>query len=91
MPHWNLSLAHVFYETLAGTTSKDGGGRKMAVSEVVAAYRLRSAQCIEIAQRSQDLETKLALLAMAQTWLTLADRAIKNSETVLARETPTRS
>ena len=61
----------------------------MAVSEVVAAYRLHSARCTEIAQRSRDLETKLALLTMAQAWLTLADQAIKNSETALVYEMPT--
>jgi hypothetical protein len=61
----------------------------MGVSQVVAAYRLHSAQCTEIAQRSQDPEIKLALLTMAQAWLMLADQAIKNSETVLVYETPT--
>jgi hypothetical protein len=61
----------------------------MAVSELVAAYRLHSAQCTEIAQRSQDPGTKLTLLTMAQAWLTLADKAMKNSETVLVYETPT--
>lgn len=47
-----------------------------------AAYRL-NATCVEIAQRSSELETKLALLKMAQSWLTRAEQAIKNSETVL--------
>jgi len=61
----------------------------MAVNELVAAYRLHSAQCTEIAQRSRDPEIKLALLTMAQSWLTLADQAMKNSETVLVYETPT--
>jgi len=61
----------------------------MAVSGVVAAYRLHAAQCTEIAQRSRDLETKLALLTMAQAWLTLADRALKNSETIREYEMPT--
>jgi len=61
----------------------------MAVSELVAAYRLHSAQCTEIARRSRDPEIKLALLTMAQAWLTLADQAMKNSETVLVYETPT--
>jgi hypothetical protein len=27
VPHWNLSPAHVFYETLTGTVSKDGWGK----------------------------------------------------------------
>jgi hypothetical protein len=59
----------------------------MAASEFVAAYRLHSAQCTEIARRSQDPEIKLALLALAQSWLTLAEQAIKNSQTVLVYET----
>jgi len=60
----------------------------MGARELVAAYRLHSAQCTEIAQRSRDPEIKLTLLTMAQAWLTLADQAIKNSETVLVYETP---
>jgi hypothetical protein len=59
----------------------------MAASELVAAYRLHSARCTEIAQRSQDPEIKLALLTLAQSWLALAEQAIKNSETVLVYET----
>jgi hypothetical protein len=60
----------------------------MAVSEIVAGYRLHSAQCAEIAQRSHDPEIRLALLTMAQSWLTLAQQAIKNEGTVLVYETP---
>jgi hypothetical protein len=60
----------------------------MAVSEVVAAYRLHSAQCTEIAQRSQDPEIRLALLTLAQSWLTLAEQAVKNGKTILVYETP---
>jgi hypothetical protein len=62
---------------------------KVKVSEAVAAYRLHSAQCAEIAQRSQDPEVKLSLLTMAQAWLMLADQAMKNSETVLVYESRT--
>lgn len=60
----------------------------MAVSELVVAYRLHSAQCAEIAQRSPDPETKLALLNLAQAWLTLAEKAMKNSEVAPVYETP---
>jgi hypothetical protein len=60
----------------------------MSDSEVVAAYRLHAAKCIEIAHRSSDLESKLVLLDMAQSWLALAEQAIKNGETVLVYETP---
>src|SRR5438874_2357101 len=59
---------------------------KMAVSELVAAYRLHSAQCTQIAQRSRDPEIRLALLPMAQSWLKLADQAVRNSETVRSEE-----
>jgi putative IMPACT (imprinted ancient) family translation regulator len=69
-------------------SQKTHGGCKMGARELVAAYRLHSAQCTEIAQRSRDPEIKLTLLTMAQAWLTLADQAIKNSETVLVYETP---
>jgi hypothetical protein len=70
---------------------KTYGDVRMPISEVVAAYRLHSAHCTEIAQRSRDPKMKLALLTMAQAWLTLADQAIKNSETSLVRKTPKRS
>lgn len=61
----------------------------MSGEQAAAAYRLNAATCVEIAQRSSELETKLALLKMAQSWLALAEQAIKNSETVLVYETPT--
>jgi hypothetical protein len=35
-----------------------------------------------------DAEARLALLAMAKSWLALAEQAVKNSETVLVYETP---
>jgi hypothetical protein len=35
-----------------------------------------------------DPESGLSLLAMAQSWLKLAEQAVKNSETVLVYETP---
>jgi hypothetical protein len=60
----------------------------MTVSELVAAYRLHSAQCVKIAHRSADPEIKLALLNMAQSWIALAQQAAKNSEAVLIYETP---
>ena len=83
MPHRNLTLAIAFSETLPLNGSEEAGDVKMAVSEVVAAYRLHSAQCTEIAQRSRDPEIRLALLSMAQSWLKLADQAVRNSEAVL--------
>jgi hypothetical protein len=58
----------------------------MRDSERVAVYRLHAAQCIGIAHRSADLKNRLTLLDMAQSWLALADQAMRNSETVLVRE-----
>jgi hypothetical protein len=54
--------------------------------DVVAAYRLNAAKCVDIAQRSSDFRNKLVLLEMAQVWLLLADQAMKNSETVLSAQ-----
>jgi hypothetical protein len=70
--HWNLSAATAFFDTLCAVRQKTRGGCKMAVNEAAAAYRLHSAQCTKIAQRSRDPEIKLALLSMAQAWLALA-------------------
>jgi hypothetical protein len=61
----------------------------MQPDEMVAKYRLHAAHCIDIAQRIPDASSRLALLAMAQAWLALAELAIKNSETVLVYEAPT--
>jgi hypothetical protein len=60
----------------------------MSSGDVVAAYRLNAAKCIEMAHRAADLESKLVLLDIAQAWLALVEQAIKNSETVLVYETP---
>jgi hypothetical protein len=50
--------------------------------------RLNAAKRIDLAHRSSDPEVKLALLDMAQYWLTLAEQTVKKNETVLAYETP---
>jgi hypothetical protein len=60
----------------------------MNSDELVATYKLHAANCIEIAQRITDPESRLSLLAMAQSWIKLAEQAVKNSETVLVYETP---
>lgn len=46
----------------------------MSVSEVVAAYRLYAAYCIEIAQERVEPDRKLALLTMGQAWARLAEQ-----------------
>ena len=63
-------------------------GSSMYGSDLAAAYRLNAAKCVDVARRSSNLEARRALLVMAQAWLTLAEQAIKNSETVLVYETP---
>jgi hypothetical protein len=45
--------------------------------------RLNAAKRIDLAHRSSDPEIKLALLDMAQYWLTLAEQTVKNNETIL--------
>jgi hypothetical protein len=60
----------------------------MSANDSVARYHLHAAHCTEIALRTSNTENRLALLAMAQSWLALAEQAEKNSETVLVYETP---
>ena len=61
----------------------------MSRSELVSRYRSHAANCLEIAQRLPEPDSKLALLDMAQSWLSLAEQVIKNDETILVYETPT--
>ena len=56
-------------------------------SSDAAAYRLHAAKCIEIAHRSSDPETRLAL-RHASNVAELTEQAMKNNETVLVYETP---
>jgi len=60
----------------------------LSADEFVARYRLHAAHCVELAERISEPENRLALLAMAKSWLALAEQAVKNSETVLVYETP---
>jgi hypothetical protein len=50
-------------------------GVPMLVSEVVATYRRNAANCMALAQEHLDTGRKLALINMAQSWLTLAEHA----------------
>jgi hypothetical protein len=54
-------------------------------------YRLNAEKCLELAQTFNDQERKRIMLRMADAWLTLAEQHLKNSETVLMHETPTRA
>lgn len=60
-----------------------------AVDDLAATYQLHAADCIELAKRTSDSQGRLSLLAMARSWLMLAEQAIKNRETALVYETPT--
>jgi hypothetical protein len=55
---------------------------------VLATYQLHAADRIQIAQGMTDPKSRVSLLAMAQSWLKLAEQAVKNSETTLVYETP---
>jgi hypothetical protein len=58
----------------------------LSTDEAVARYRLHAAHCVELAERIPDAEGRLVLLAMAKSWLALAEQAVKNSETVLVAD-----
>jgi hypothetical protein len=51
-------------------------------------YRVHAAQCIQLAQKTDDPDAKLALLDMARSWLALVNQNDKNSQTTLVYETP---
>jgi hypothetical protein len=51
-------------------------------------YRVHAAQCIQLAQKTDDPDTKLVLIDMARSWLALANQNDKNSQTALVYETP---
>jgi hypothetical protein len=51
----------------------------MASSNPSVFYRLYAAECVEIAQLTQDPARKAKLLTMGQAWLALADQADKNN------------
>jgi hypothetical protein len=51
-------------------------------------YRVHAAQCVLLAQKTDDPESKLALLDIARSWQALANQNDKNSRTALVYETP---
>jgi hypothetical protein len=51
-------------------------------------YRVHVAHCIQLAQKTDDPDAKLALLDMAWSWQALANQNDKNSQTSLVYETP---
>jgi hypothetical protein len=60
----------------------------MSANEFASRYRLHAAHCVERAERISDAEGRLALFAMAQSWLALAEQATKNSETRVSLRDP---
>jgi hypothetical protein len=74
--------------TLAMLSDMVGMGN-MLRSEQADMYRLQAAQCVRLAQKSEDREVKIGLLTMARAWLSLADQHDKNSQNLtLVYETP---
>ncbi len=60
----------------------------MSRTELVTAYRLHAANCVQIAHELSDPDRKIALLNMAQSWVTLAEHADKQTDETLVYETP---
>ncbi len=60
----------------------------MPGKELVAAYRLHAAHCVEISKIVNDPMQKMTLLHMAQTWLRLAEQAeqTSNVENIVAEQ-----
>ena len=51
-------------------------------------YRSNAEKCLALAQRSNDTDSKRALLAMANAWLALAEQVSKKKETTMVLDTP---
>jgi hypothetical protein len=62
-------------------------GTEMSRADVTV-YRQHAAECVEIAQDVSDPVRKIALLNMAQSWLTLAEHSEKQTGETLVYETP---
>jgi hypothetical protein len=57
-------------------------GARESMSDLVEHYRLCAAECCATCSACIGLKQKLALLDMAQSWLALAEQALKNAETI---------
>jgi hypothetical protein len=51
-------------------------------------YRLNAEKCLTLAHKSNDPESKRALLAMANAWLALAEQVGKKNKTVAVPDSP---
>ncbi len=58
------------------------------MTERVERYRRNAEKCLGLSQAFQDVEAKLALLAMANAWLMLAAQREKNIETAPPNKPP---
>ncbi|HWY74036.1 MAG TPA: hypothetical protein VN281_00380 [Verrucomicrobiae bacterium] len=65
-----------------------GRDRQMLRDGQADVYRVHAAQCVLLARKTDDPESKLALLDMARSWQALANQNDKNSQTSLVYETP---
>ena len=54
-------------------------------------YRRQAAECVRLAEQTNDPMTKLTYVGLARAWLGLADLADKNDHTDLVYETPEKS
>jgi hypothetical protein len=53
-------------------------------------FRRHAKVCLEVAQKTDDPESKAALIDMAQSWHALAQTHDKNGQITLVYETPAR-
>ena len=52
-------------------------------------YRLYAVRCVDSVRQVMDVDNKATLLAMAQSWLRLADHADENTQaSIIIYETP---
>jgi hypothetical protein len=52
------------------------------------AYEERAAECVRLAERASDPQSKLALLHMAESWRKIIEHAERNSRNDTTYETP---
>jgi hypothetical protein len=63
-----------------------GGERR--VTERTSWYRAKAEKCLSLARKIRDPESRRALLAMANTWLTMAEQRSNRSEPAPVSDTP---
>jgi hypothetical protein len=57
-------------------------------AQLAARYRGYAAQCLIVAQRQDNAADKMALIAMAQAWLNLAEQIEKDEAVFVVYEAP---